>query len=61
MTTDELTELIKQELDATEYAFHVYPHVGLAPDWFLRYWDLWKLCYEYFHGEAPDYYPPDLR
>ena len=57
---EELKELILQELDDTEYAFHVYPHVGLHPDYFLRYWHLWGMCYEYFNEVKPPYSPPDL-
>jgi len=60
MTKEELHEHIIAELEQTEYDFHVMPHHGLAPHWFERYWDLWRLCYEYIHGEKPPYFPPDL-
>jgi len=60
MTEDTLKKQILQELEDTEYCFHVYPHYGLHPDYFQRYWDLWKLCYEYFYEEKPPYFPPDL-
>ena len=60
MTEDTLKKQILDELDATEHDFHYYPHYGLHPDYFQRYWDLWKLCYEYFYDETPPYFPPDL-
>jgi hypothetical protein len=60
MTKEELQTHILAELEETEYHFHVMPHHGMIPDWFERYWDLWRLCYEYFHGEKPPYFPPDL-
>lgn len=61
MNKKELRRNILVELHETEYAFHVYPHHGLHPDYFERYWDLWLLCYEYFLGSKPKYFPPDLR
>ena len=60
MTKEELKRYILEELEQTEYDFHILPFHGLAPHWFERYWDLWKLCYEYFYDEKPKYWPPDL-
>lgn len=45
---DDLRSKILREIEDTEYAYHVYPHLSLVPDWFLRYWDLAEACCEYF-------------
>jgi hypothetical protein len=33
--------------------YHVYPHMALIPDWFLRYWDLAEMCFEAYGLEMP--------
>ena len=43
---------IAKEIEETVYAYHVYPHMAMVPDYFVRYWDLcdmamvpsWDLC-----------------
>ena len=36
------------EISDTYSAYWVFPHHGLAPDWFIRYWDLAEAVCEYF-------------
>ena len=40
-------ERILDEIDETEWHYHWYPHMGLVPDWYRRYWDLAKMVREY--------------
>ena len=46
---------ILDEIDDVQYRRHVLPHSGLTPDYFIHYWDLAELIYEYF--EEPFYKP----
>ena len=39
---------IAAEIQDTIYAYHMYPHLALVPDWFLRYWDLAEAVCDYF-------------
>jgi len=39
---------IVEEIEDAVYCYHVYPHMSLVPDYFLRYWDLAELIYDYF-------------
>jgi hypothetical protein len=45
---DDLRSAILREIEDTEYAYHVYPHMGCIPDFFVRYWDLAEVCCKYF-------------
>ena len=61
--TEELNERQKQaarilqEISDTEWHYHWYPHMGLVPDWFVRYKDLAKMVRQYILDyEKPD--PP---
>ena len=55
MSTEERKRRIIEEIEDTYYAYHVYPHMAMVPDWFLRYWDLAEACAEYF--EIPFHKP----
>ena len=48
MDKEEKRRRIAAEIQDTIYAYHVYPHMALVPDWFLRYWDLAEACCDYF-------------
>ena len=48
-------ERIAQEIEDTYYAYHMYPHMAMVPDYFLRYWDLAEACCKYF--KVPFYKP----
>ena len=39
---------IAQEIEDTRYAYYVYPHMAMVPDYFLRYWDLAEAVCDYF-------------
>ena len=39
---------IAKEIEEAIYAYHVYPHMAMVPDWFLRYWDLAEAICDYF-------------
>ena len=39
---------IAKEIEDTVYAYHVYPHMAMVPDYFLRYWDLCEAICDYF-------------
>ena len=39
---------IAKEIEDSIYAYHVYPHMAMVPDWFLRYWDLAEAICDYF-------------
>jgi len=39
---------IAKEIEDTVYAYHVYPHQAMVPDYFLRYWDLAEAVCDYF-------------
>ena len=39
---------IAKEIEDAVYAYHVYPHMAMVPDWFLRYWDLAEAICDYF-------------
>ena len=39
---------IAQEIEQTFYDYHLYPHMAMVPDWFLRYWDLAEYVCDYF-------------
>ena len=43
-----IRQRIAQEIEDTVYAYHVYPHMAMVPDFFLRYWDLAEAVCEYF-------------
>lgn len=34
--------------------YHYYPHTGLVPDWFVRYWDLAEMCMDLFELDFPN-------
>ena len=55
MTKDSLKNKILDEIDDVEYRYHVLPHSGLMPDYFIHYWDLAELVMEYF--DEPFYKP----
>lgn len=38
---------IAQEIEDTIYAYHLYPHMAMVPDYFLRYWDLAEAICDY--------------
>ena len=48
MNQEQKRKRIQQEIEDTFYAYHVYPHMALVPDWFLRYWDLAEAVADYF-------------
>ena len=48
MNQEEKRKRIQQEIEDTFYAYHLYPHMALVPDWFLRYWDLAEAIADYF-------------
>ena len=39
---------IIEEIEQTVYDRYVMPHMAMVPDYFLRYWDLAELIYDYF-------------
>ena len=39
---------IIEEIEQTVYDRYALPHMAMVPDYFLRYWDLAELIYEYF-------------
>ena len=39
---------IAKEIEDAVYAYHVYPHQAMVPDYFLRYWDLAEAICDYF-------------
>jgi hypothetical protein len=45
---EEQRRRIAAEIQDTVYAYHVYPHMAMVPDFFLRYWDLAEAICEYF-------------
>ena len=50
MSDDKLKqkEHIYQLMDDNDYRYHVYPHHGCVPDWFIAYKELAKAIVEYF-------------
>ena len=48
MDLEEKRRRIAEEIEDTYYAYHTFPHAGLIPDWFLRYWDLAEAVCDYF-------------
>ena len=34
--------------------YQIYPHHGLVPDWFVRYWDLAEMCMDLFELDFPN-------
>ena len=54
---DDLRSAILREIEDTEYAYHVYPHMAMVPDFFVRYWDLAEACCKYF---GVPFYKPKL-
>ena len=49
-TTDspKMPDSIQKILDDNDYRYHVYPHYGCVPDWFIAYKELAKAVSEYF-------------
>ena len=46
---------ILQEIDDTEWHRHWYPHMGLVPDWYVRWRDLAIMVRQYIlDNEKPD-------
>ena len=41
---DDLRSAILREIEDTEDAPYMYPHMAMVPDYFLRYWDQLKLA-----------------
>ena len=41
-------ERIRQLMDDNDYRYHVYPHYGCVPDWFIAYNELAEAITEYF-------------
>tara|TARA_R100001224_G_C3974795_1_gene133754 strand:- start:104 stop:289 length:186 start_codon:yes stop_codon:yes gene_type:complete len=39
---------IAREIENTLYDRELYPHMGLVPDYFLRYWELADAICDYF-------------
>ena len=39
---------IRQEIEDTLLAYHMYPHMAMVPDYFVRYWDLAEAVCDYF-------------
>jgi len=39
---------IIEEIEQTVYDRYALPHQAMVPDYFLRYWDLAELIYDYF-------------
>ena len=50
MSTDKEAQKarIRQIMDDNDYRYHVYPHYGCVPDWFIAYKELAKAIVEYF-------------
>ena len=48
MDKQEQRRRIADEIENTLYDYHVHPHYGLIPDYFLRYWDLAEAICDYF-------------
>ena len=46
---EKLAKKILDEIDETEWDYHWLPHMGLIPDWQVRYRDLARLVKEYFY------------
>ena len=56
MDKQQLKNKILNEIDDVEYRYHVLPHSGLLPDYFIHYWELAELVCEYL--DEPLYYKP---
>jgi hypothetical protein len=48
MDKDEQRKRIAREIEDTVYAYHMYPHMDMVPDYFIRYWDLSQAICDYF-------------
>lgn len=48
MSKEEAKRKIAQEIQNTIYDYHYLPHMGMIPDFFIRYWDLAEAVCEYF-------------
>jgi hypothetical protein len=48
VSSSETRQKIIDEILDTYEAYHVYPHMAMVPDFFLRYWDLAEACAEHF-------------
>ena len=48
MDKQELKEKILNEIEDTFDAWVIFPHHGMVPDYFLRYWDLAEAVSQYF-------------
>ena len=55
MDKQQLQNQILDEIEDVVYRYHVLPHSGLLPDYFIHYWDLAELVCTYF-GES--FYKP---
>ena len=44
----ETRQKIIDEITDTWEAYHVFPHMGMIPDFFIRYWDLAEACCKHF-------------
>ena len=55
MDKQQLQAQILDEIDDVVYRYHVLPHSGLLPDYFIHYWDLAELVSAYF--DEPFYKP----
>ena len=47
MDKQEQRRRIAREIEDTVYAYHLYPHMAMVPDYFLRYWDLAEAICDY--------------
>ena len=45
---------ILNEIHDNYIDYHYYPHTGLIPDWFVRYWDLAEMCMDLFELDFPN-------
>ena len=55
MDKEEQRQRIAREIEDTVYSYHMYPHMAMVPDYFLRYWDLAEAVCDYF--DVPFYKP----
>ena len=55
MDKEEQRRRIAREIEDTVYSYHMYPHMAMVPDYFLRYWDLAEAVCDYF--DVPFYKP----
>ena len=50
----EPTETLNGRLYDNYSDYHTLPHYGLIPDWYLRYWELHNMIFDYLEGDSDE-------